>query len=535
VLRLRVALWAVPTGQATTLSGPLGVVPAEDGLVEFRVWAPRAGSVAVELADGTHDLENAGDGVYAARVEARPGNDYRFRLDGEEAWPDPCSRFQPEGVRGPSRVVDPAAFLWTDGGWNPPALDELALYELHVGVFTPEGTFDAALERFAELRELGVTAVELMPVATFPGNRGWGYDGLYTYAPHPAYGGPEGLVRLVDAAHANGLAVLLDVVYNHVGPGHEALAAFGPYFTDRYQTFWGAAMNYEAGGVRAWAIENAAMWVRDYHVDGLRLDATHTVFDESPTHVLAELAERVRAENPRALVISEVEPGDLRPLREWGHDAQWGDDLHHAVHVLLTGEQDGYYEPYGKVADVAVALAHPEARRFVVCAQNHDQVGNRALGDRLRGAKLRLAAFCAVLAPGVPLLFMGEEHDEARPFQFFTDHIDPAIAEATREGRKREFERFPAFAGEEVPDPQAEETFLRSKLDPEAGDTEHRAYYRELLELRRRLPDGPVEVEVDEEARVLTVRRGDTTLVVNFSDSTFEDVLPWTGVVRWPP
>jgi maltooligosyltrehalose trehalohydrolase len=528
---------AVPTGQVTTVSGPLGAVPGEDGLGEFRVWAPRARSVAVELAGGTHGLEEAGEGVHAAQVAAHPGDDYRFRLDGGEAWPDPCSRFQPEGVRGPSRVVDPLAFRWTDGGWEPPTLDELVIYELHVGTFTPEGTFDAALQRFADLRELGVTAVEVMPVATFPGNRGWGYDGLYTYAPHPVYGGPEAFARLVDAAHAHGLAVLLDVVYNHVGPGNEALAAFGPYFTDRYETFWGAAMNYDgegSGGVRAWAIENAAMWIRAYHVDGLRLDATHAVFDAGPTHVFDELAERVHVENPRALVISEMEPGDLRPVREWGHDAQWGDDLHHAVHVLLTGERDGYYEPYGKVADVAVALAHPEARRLVVFAQNHDQVGNRALGDRLRGAKLRLAAFCAILAPGVPLLFMGEEYDESRPFQFFTDHIDPAIAEATRAGRKREFERFAAFAGEEVPDPQREETFLRSKLDPEAGDPEHRAYYRELLELRRRLPDGPVEAHVDEDARVLTVRRDDVTLVMNFSDQVFEDVPSWTGVVRWP-
>jgi maltooligosyltrehalose trehalohydrolase len=478
-----------------------------------------------------------GGGVHSARAAAAHGEDYRFRLDGGEAWPDPCSRFQPEGVRGPSRVVDLRSFGWTDAAWEPPGLDELALYELHVGTFTAEGTLEAAIPRLAGLRELGVTAVELMPVATFPGVRGWGYDGLYAYAVHAAYGGPEAFARFVDAAHGEGLAVHLDVVYNHVGPGSEALVAFGPYFSDRHQTFWGAAMNYDgegSAGVRAWAIENAAMWIRELHVDGLRIDATHTVFDESPTHVLAELARRVRSENPAALVISEMEAGDLRPIREWGHDAQWGDDLHHAVHVLLTGERDGYYQPYGKVADVAVALAHPEARRLVVCAQNHDQVGNRALGDRRRGAKLRLAAFAAILAPGVPLLFMGEEYDVARPFQFFTDHLDPEIAEATRRGRKLEFAWFAAFAGTEVPDPQAEETFARSKLDPESGDPEHRAYYRGLLELRRRLPDAPAEWAVDEDARVLTVTRGDVVLVMNFSDEPCEDAEPWSGVVRWP-
>jgi maltooligosyltrehalose trehalohydrolase len=528
---------AVSTGQVTTLAGPLGAVPAADGLVDFRAWAPKADSVAVRLGDREERLESCADGVHEGRIDARPGDGYRYVLDGGTALPDPCSRWQPDGVHGPSRIVDPDGFAWTDGGFAPPGLDELVVYELHVGALTPEGTFDAIVPRLAGLRELGVTAIELMPVATFPGNRGWGYDALYAYAPHPAYGGPDGLVRLVDAAHAEGLAVLLDVVYNHVGPGSEALAAFGPYFTDRYETFWGEALNYDgedAAGVRAWAIENAAMWVRDYHVDGLRLDATHTVFDASPTHVLAELAERVHEEKPGALVVSEIEPGDLRPLHEWGHDAQWADDLHHAVHVLLTGEHDGYYEPYGRVADVATALAHPDARRFVVYAQDHDQVGNRARGDRLRGEKLRLAAFCALLAPGVPLLFMGEEHDEAHPFLFFSDHDDPAIAEATREGRRREFAAFESFTGHEIPDPQAEETFLASKLDPAAGDAEHRAYYRDLLELRRRLPDEPLRAEVDEDARMLTVRRGAAALLANFSDQEHDGVPPWTGVVRWP-
>jgi maltooligosyltrehalose trehalohydrolase len=360
-----------------------------------------------------------------------------------------------------------------------------------------------------------------MPVATFPGNRGWGYDGLYAYAPHPAYGGPDGLARLVDAAHAAGLGVILDVVYNHVGPGSEAIAAFGPYFTDRHETFWGEAIDYTQRGVREWAIQNACLWVRDYHVDGLRLDAVHAVFDDSPQHVLAELAERVRGENPRALVISEMETDDYRPIEEWGHDAQWADGFHHELHVLLTGERDGYYEHYGSVAGLKRELERQPAERLVICDQNHDQVGNRALGDRLPREQLRVAAACVLFAPQTPLLFMGEEYGEERPFQFFTDHIDPAIAEATREGRRREFERFAAFAGEDVPDPQDPATFNRSKLDRSNGDEELRAFYERLLALRRELPR-EVEVEADEPARTLTVRRGRAELRADFANATVE-------------
>ncbi len=321
----------------------LGALPREDATC-FRVWAPEAERVRVH----GHDLERGEDGVWEAELELPPGSDYRYELDGRE-WPDPYSRFQPEGVRGPSRVVDTGAFRWTDAGWPGLTLSELVIYELHVGTFSAEGTFDGVIRYLDELRELGVTAIELMPVATFPGNRGWGYDGLYAYAPHPAYGGPEGLARLVDAAHAAGLGVILDVVYNHLGPGSEAIAAFGPYFTDRHDTFWGDAIDYSQRGVREWAIQNACLWVRDYYVDGLRLDAVHAVFDDSPQHVLAELAERVREENPRALVISEMGHDDFRPIEEWGHDAQWLDRLHHELHVLLTGERDGYYEEFGSL------------------------------------------------------------------------------------------------------------------------------------------------------------------------------------------
>ena len=494
----------------------LGARPLEPGLVEFRVWAPLAGSVAVEVGGARHELAEAGEGIWAGPAAAAPGHDYRFVV-GEDAWPDPCSRSQPEGVRGPSRVVDPGAFVIADG----PALElaELVLYELHVGTFSPGGTFDGVIPRLAELRELGVTALELMPVATFPGERGWGYDGLYTSAPHPAYGGPEGLARLVDAAHREGLGVILDVVYNHVGPGNEALRAFAPYFTDRFgETPWGQALDYGERGVREWAIQNAELWVRDYRLDGLRLDAVHAVRDDSPEHVLAELATRVRAANPAALVISEMGPDDFRPLREWGHDAMWLDSLHHELHVALTGEREGYYAAFdGSLAAIARELQRPEGAQLVVCAQNHDQVGNRAVGDRLPPEKLRLAQAVTLFSPFTPLLFQGEEYGERAPFQYFTDHIDPFIADATREGRKREFSKFAGFTADDVPDPQAPETFTRSKLTPRAADP----LVAELLRLRRELPR-ELEIETDEETRTLTLRRGDRTLVADFARVTVE-------------
>ena len=487
----------------------LGATPREEGSVDFRVWAPRPGTVRLRLNGVEHELAQAGDGVREAEgLPARHGDEYVFVLDGEE-WPDPCSRWQPQGVRGPSAVVH----LPRPAKWAGVSLEHLVLYELHVGTFS--GTFDAAIPRLRELAELGVTAIELMPVATFPGERGWGYDGLYTWAPHPAYGGPDGLRRLVEAAHGEGLGVVLDVVYNHVGPGDEALRAFGPYFTDRHETFWGDAIDYAEPAVREWAIQNAVMWVRDFGIDGLRLDAAHAVFDDSPKHVLAELAERVRP----ALVISEIETGDLRPIEEWGHDAQWADELHHELHALLTGERDGYYAGYGSLEGLAAQLERTPPERFVVCSQNHDQVGNRALGDRPRPEELRLRAAVTLFAPQTLLLFQGEEYGEQRPFRFFTDHIDPAIADATREGRRREFAAFAAFSGEEVPDPQALETFERSKLDPSAGDDGLRALYRRLIALRRELPR---EVSTTVDGRVLQARRGEVELIADFDALTVE-------------
>jgi maltooligosyltrehalose trehalohydrolase len=483
----------------------LGATPDEDGWVEFRVWAPGAPAVALRVNGASHRLERDDDGTWAASVAAEPGDDYVFAL-GDRELPDPCSRSQPQGLLGPSRVVRvpdvrPGPAL---------ALEELVLYELHVGCFTDEGTFDAAIPHLSGLRELGVTAVELMPVGTFPGERNWGYDGVYVFAPHHAYGGPEGLARLVDAAHELGLGVILDVVYNHIGPGSDAIAAFGPYFTDRHETFWGPALDYAQRGVREWALQNAELWTRAYGIDGLRLDAVHALYDDSETHVLRELRERVDG-----LVISEMGPADFRPLDEWGHDAMWLDSLHHELHVLLTGERDGYYASFGSVAGLLRELTHDRPERLVVCAQNHDQVGNRARGDRLPPELHRVALAVVLFATTTPLLFMGEEYDETRPFLFFTDHVDPFVADATREGRRREFAAFTAFSGEDVPDPQDPETFLASRLRRREPDP----FYRELLELRRTLPR---ELDVDADGSRVTLRRGGTALVADLDTKTVE-------------
>jgi len=501
----------VPTATTTEL----GALCLPSGRVRFGVWAPNARSVGVRLEDD-HALTDTGGGIWAGEVAASAGADYRFVLDGGDAWPDPCSRWQPEGVRGTSRVLDTSAFALAPG--PELSLDELVLYELHVGTFSREGTFDGVIPRLAGLRELGVTAIELMPVVTFPGDRGWGYDGLYPFAPHPAYGGPDGLARLVDAAHREGLGVVLDVVYNHLGPGNEGLRAFGPYFGDRFAaTPWGQALDYSQAGVREWAIQNAELWVRDYGIDGLRLDAVRSVQDDSDRHVLAELAERVRAASPHALVIGEMCLPDFRPLRDWGHDAMWLDGLHHAMHVALTGERDGYYADFdGSMSRIAAELSRLEGARIVAYAQNHDQIGNRALGDRLSDAKRRVAAAVVLFSPLTPLLFQGEEYGERAPFQFFTDHTDPAIAEATRRGRRREFARFAGFSGE-LPDPQDEATCERSKLTP--GEPEE--LYKRLLRLRRELPR-ELEVACDEQARTLELRRGRAVLRADFANETVE-------------
>jgi maltooligosyltrehalose trehalohydrolase len=523
---------------------PLGARPRADGTCEFRVWAPRAESVALRLGrDSDLPFEPAGHGIYEAVAEAGHGDDYWFVLDGKR-FPDPATRWQPRGLRGPSRVLETSA----PPAFDTPALDELVLYELHVGTFTPEGTFEAAIHHLRALAELGVTAIEVMPVAEFPGNRGWGYDGVYLSAAQSSYGGPLGFVRLVEAAHEAGIAVVLDVVYNHVGAsGVKALEAFGPYFTEKYETAWGRAINYDdehSDPVREWVLQSAAGWVRDFGVDGLRLDAIHAIVDSSPEQIVAAIARRVHDEREDALVIAESglnDPRVMRPRSEGGYacDAAWADDFHHALRVLLTGEKEGYYSEFGEVAQLAKAFHRPHVHdgqyssfrhrrfgapaedvppeRFVVFCQNHDQVGNRAFGDRLPDQARPLAAFCTLLAPFVPLLFMGEEYGERAPFQFFSDHIDKRIAKATRDGRRREFASFTQFGEEEIPDPQSPETFEASKLT-RAIDPDLLNLYTALLEARSRLPQGDAdEIAYDEDARWLRVRRGDHELVCNFA------------------
>jgi maltooligosyltrehalose trehalohydrolase len=534
---------------------PLGARPLGDGTVEFRVWAPRAPSIALRLGRGPTPrrvrehaseqvpLEPAGYGVYEAIVAgAGAGDEYWYVVDGRRL-PDPCSRSQARGLRGPSAVAE----LTPAPRSAVPSPPELVIYELHVGTFTQAGTFAAAAEHLGELAEIGVSAIEIMPVAEFPGHHGWGYDGVYLSAPHSAYGGPDGLQALIAAAHEHAVAVILDVVYNHVGAsGVKALEAFGPYFTSKYETPWGRAINYDEADcdpVREWVLQSAIGWIRDYGVDGLRLDAIHSIFDSSAEHIVAAIARRVHAVRDDALVIAESglnDPRVMRPPAQGGHgcDAAWADDFHHALWTLLTEDRDGYYAEFGRVAHLAKAFHRPHVhdgdyssfrrrrfgapaddvapRGFVVFSQNHDQVGNRAFGDRMPAPARPLAAFCTLLSPFVPLLFMGEEYGEPAPFQFFSDHIDKRIADATREGRRREFAAFAQFE-EEVPDPQDVATFERSKLS-RRRDPGLAGLYARLLAARPRLPPGDADaIEFDEDSRWLRVRRGGFEILCNFA------------------
>jgi len=500
----------------------IGAVPGADG-VWFRVWAPEAERVEVVLegADLTHPLGREGEGYHAGLVrEARAGTRYRYRLDGGPVFPDPASRFQPEGVHGPSEVVNPWVFEWSDSGWRGLEMDDLVIYELHVGTFTPAGTFDGAIERLGHLARLGVTAIEIMPIAEFAGSRNWGYDGVFPFAPEAGYGGPDGFRRLVDAAHRAGLGVILDVVYNHLGPEGNYLPAVtgGRFFTGRHHTPWGDAVNYDgpdSGPVRDFVLQNALHWAHEYRVDGLRLDATHAILDDSPVHILREIADRLHALSPPRLVIAEDERHDPRlvqPPAEGGHglDGVWADDLHHQLRRLTAGDREGYFARYGgTVAQVVDTLrqgwsfeprgAALPPRSFIHCIQNHDQVGNRAMGDRLHdGVPLpvyRALSTLLLLSPYTPLLWMGQEWAASTPFQYFTDHPEE-LGRLVTEGRRKEFRQFSAFsdpaARERIPDPQSETTFLRSRLRweerelmPHAGVL---ALYQELLALRRSEP-----------------------------------------------
>jgi maltooligosyltrehalose trehalohydrolase len=503
----------------------LGATLLPDGTVRFRVWAPLVQEVSVILplrGNNPVPLAAEGNGYFSGDVAGIvEGEQYLYLLDGETARPDPASRFQPEGVHGPSQLVAADSFIWSDNSWKGVPLDDYIIYELHVGAFTPEGTFDGVINRLDYLCELGITAVELMPVAQFPGERNWGYDGVYPFAPQNSYGGPDGLKRLVDACHSRGLAVIMDVVYNHLGPEGNYLNNFGPYFTDRYRTPWGDAVNFDgpdSDAVRHYFISNALYWVTEYHIDALRLDAIHGIYDFSARHILQELTEAVhrqgKALRRQVLVIAESDLNDVRvitPPESGGHglDAQWNDDFHHALRAQLTGDRTGYYSDFGQFSDLIKAFQegfvlsggysvfrkrrHGSSsagilpRQLVVFSQNHDQVGNRMAGERpgehLSLQQLKLAAATVLLSPYVPLLFMGEEYAESAPFPYFTSHEDAALAESVRLGR---LEEFPASAHKgSPPDPQSETTFLLAKLNQEQRQRgAQRAifdFYRELI------------------------------------------------------
>jgi maltooligosyltrehalose trehalohydrolase len=557
-----------PTGEAPPAPHalPLGAHLVAPDRCEFRVWAPNRDRVELHIVapqERRVPLTKTELGYHEATVDdCAEGTRYFFTLDGNDR-PDPASRHQPEGVHKASEVVADD-FEWHDQQWRGLPLEDYVIYELHVGTFTAEGTFDAMIPKLAHLKELGVTAVELLPVAQFPGGRNWGYDGVYVNAAQNTYGGPRALKRFVDACHQHGMAALLDVVYNHLGPEGNYLGEYGPYFTDRYKTPWGLALNFDGAHsdhVRWYFIHNALQWVDEFHFDGLRVDAVHAIVDHTAQPFLQDLTGAVRGLAQKTgrhiWTIAESDLNDPRvitPAGDYGlgFDTQWSDDFHHSLHALLTGEQAGYYQGFGRVSDFARVLKtgylwigqhnayrgrkyglKPKTRngaQFVICAQNHDQVGNRMMGDRLTtiaGAEqARLAAAVVVLSPFLPMLFMGEEYGETAPFQYFTSHSDADLIEAVRKGRAEEFDDF-AWQGE-PPDPHDEETFRRSKLNWALLDDErHQSLwqlYRDLLRMRRENPDlrsldlDAVETVADDEKRLLIVRRGRTSVAFNFSD-----------------
>jgi len=559
----------------------LGATYLGEGRCQFHVWAPLHQRVEVHIVSPTEriiSLESEGNGYFAATTESvKPGARYLYRLDGQKERPDPASRFQPEGVHGPSQVVD-ANFPWEDLSWSGLPLRDYVIYELHVGTFTSEGTFKGTISHLDELKDLGITALELMPVAQFPGNRNWGYDGVYSFAVQDSYGGPDGLKRLVNTCHEKGIAVVLDVVYNHLGPEGNYLWDFGPYFTDRYKTLWGSSINFDgphSDEVRHFFIQNALYWVTEFHVDALRIDAIHAIFDFSALPFLQELGSVIHARaeqlNRRVYLIAESALNDTRVIRMrelggYGLDAQWNDDFHHALHTLLTGDRTGYYQDFSQLRDLAKAFREGfvysgeyspyrrrrhgnssrdiPAHRLVVFAQNHDQVGNRMGGERLSQLTshegMKLAAGVVLLSPFIPLLFMGEEYGETAPFSYFVSHSDPDLVETVRRGRREEFAAF--GWKDEPPDPQDEATFLRAKLRHSLRRKDrHKVLlelYRDLLQFRREIPalanesKDDMEVSDYEGKKVLVIKRwsGSDEAVVVFSFGE----LPTTVTIPFP-
>ncbi len=543
-----------------------------DDSVEFRVWAPKVTSLSVRILGElprTIPMTRSLDSEFVATVpQVSEGADYFYLLEGERECPDPVSRWQPSGVHGPSCIVDPASFRWSDQGWPGILLKDLIIYELHTGTFTWEGTFESVIPRLPYLRDLGITAIEIMPVAEVPGNRNWGYDGASLYAPQSSYGGPIALKRLVNACHELGLAVVLDVVYNHLGPEGNYLPEFAPCFTDAHHTPWGKAINFdwpESDGVRRFVIDNALYWLTEYHVDALRLDAIHGIYDFGARHILDELSEafqnQARRLQRQAWLIAESDLEDVRiinPRAAGGYalDAQWHDDFHHALYALLTGGREGFLMDFGAIADLSKSITdgfvfdwkYARYRRrhfgssskdrpgqqFVGFIQNHDQIANTSRGKRLStlvpAGQQKIAAVLTLCSPFLPLLFMGEEYGETAPFLYFTSFDDPGLAGAVREGRKKELGTH--YSESDFSDPQALGTFERCKLDwSKAAITPHSEIlrlYRELISLRKQYPSlgncrkDLSEIRFDEQAKWLVMKRSDPAgnsalLVCNFS------------------
>lgn len=556
-----------------------GALKLNNNKWEFTVWAPLCKTVQMEFAENgvVQELQKDEFGYWSTTLEAQSGMNYRFILDGHSKRPDPASRFQPQDVHEWSQVVSHDDFKWKDADWKGIPMSEMIMYELHTGTFSPEGTFGGIIPKIDYLLELGINAIEIMPVSQFPGNRNWGYDGVYPYAVQNSYGGPAELKKLVDACHQKGMAVILDVVYNHMGPEGNYLPDFGPYFTDKYSTPWGKAINFDdahSDHVRHFFIGSALMWLRDYHLDGLRLDAVHAILDYSATPFLKQMRQEVdkleKETGRKYNLIAESDMNDVRLLDSYSSggynlDAQWTDDFHHSVHTLLTGEDLGYYSDFGKVEDLAKSFrqgfvydgrysgfrkrtvgSDPTAHspsRFVVCIQNHDQVGNRMLGERLSQLvsfeKRKLAAAIMLISPFVTMLFMGEEYDEDSPFQYFVSHGDPELVEAVRQGRKGEFESF-EWQGE-VPDPQSAETFKRSKLKWDYDQHPQKAlmlrFYKHLIALRKEgaftIFSDDIDVQVNEENKMLgIIGRNKEFLqvaLINLSESEKSVKLPGNG------
>ncbi len=541
---------------------------------EFSVWAPYSKKLAVKIGDVAYPMQGPDErGWWRASAEqAGPGTDYGFAIDDDaKAWPDPRSEWQPHGVHGFSRLYDQGAFVWSDKGWDAPPLASGVIYEFHVGTFTAEGTFDSTIERLDYLKQLGITHVELMPVAEFPGAHGWGYDGAELFAVYEEYGGPDGLKRLVDACHSRGLAVLLDVVYNHFGPVGNYSGKYGPYITERHHTPWGGAINFEGWGsdeVRRFFCDNALMWMRDYHIDGLRLDAVHEYVDRSAVHFMEQLSNEVRELSEklgrRLVVIAESDLNDPRVVKPvelggYGMDAQWSDDFHHALFTVLQrdGGERGYYVDFGTMAKLAKALTKTfvqdgtysayrgrshgrpveglSPHQFVGFIQNHDQVGNRAVGDRIDQVvgwdRAKIAAGLVLTVPFVPLIFQGEEFAASTAFLYFADHVDPEMARSVKEGRRGEFAAF-GWDPEVIPDPEDVKTFERSKLKwDEVHQGRHKEmleWYRRLIELRRGSASlnngapGQTRVQFDEDKRWLVMERGAMTVVCNLGSELIE-------------